>query len=276
MKTKIIYLVAFVFIAVSTQTALAQDDPQSTEAAAAALNKKAQNPIASMNSLPFQFNFNMGMGEYDRMQTILNFQPVIATQVGENWNMINRIIIPITIQPDLNSASTNYFGVGTTNYTAFFAPTLKGKTAIGFGPSMLIPTNTSNELGNGQFAIGPSVVLFASAGKFTLGFVAAQNWAFSSPNEAEKQSSFFTQYFINYNMKKQWSVGMAPTITVNWNAEKGQKAVVPFGLNVGKLTKLGSRPTRFSLGYYYNVVKPDNGAKGGQLQFMMVFLFPKG
>jgi len=201
---------------------------------------------------------------------------VIPIRINDKWSLINRIIIPVIIQPDLNSPNLDYFGLGTTNYTPFFSPILKGKVAIGFGPSFLIPTNTSDRLGNGQFAMGPSAILFASVGKFTLGFVSAQNWACSSTTNNEKASTFFVQHFINYNMPKLWSIGSAPTININWKADKAENAVVPFGLNVAKLTKLGNRPTKFSLGYYYNVVNPTNGAKGGLIQFRVVLLFLKG
>jgi len=254
------------------QVAYSQTDLEKENAA---LAKASQNPIASLTTLPLQFNFNLGMGEYDRMQTVINIQPVLPLKIGKNWNMINRIILPLMIQPDFNAESGSTTGLGIINYTAFFSPNLKGKVAIGFGPSLLIPTNSAGVLGDGQFAIGPSVVLFASLNKWTLGFVAAQNWAYYTPNTGDKHTSFFTQYFINYNLKKAWSIGMAPTITVNWDAEDGEKATVPFGLSVAKVTSLGKQHMKFALAYYYNVVMPTAGAKGGQIQAMIVFMFPK-
>lgn len=236
----------------------------------------SQNPIASLISIPFQFNFFFGNGEYDRTQYLLNVQPVLPAKIGKDWNLINRAIIPIQIQPDLNSETGQTSGVGAINYTAFFSPKPIGKTAYGFGPSLIIPTTTSPALGNGRFAVGPSVVMFTSLGKWTLGFVAAQNWGYYKANSAETpQNSFFTQYFINYNLPKAWTVGTGPTITVNWNAEKGQKAVVPFGLSVSKLGNFGNQAVKGSLAYYYNAVRPDLGAKGGQIQFTVSFLFPE-
>ena len=236
----------------------------------------SQNPIASLISIPFQFNFFLGNGEYDRTQYVLNVEPVVPAKLGKDWNMINRAIIPIQIQPDLYSETGQTFGVGAINYTAFFSPKPIGKTSYGFGPSLIIPTTTSPELGNGRFAIGPSVVLFTSIKKWTLGFVAAQNWGYYKASSAETpQNSFFTQYFINYNLPEGWTIGTGPTITANWNAEKGQKAVVPFGLSSSKVGKFGNQAVKASLAYYYNAVRPDLGAKGGQIQFTFVFLFPE-
>jgi hypothetical protein len=266
MKTKLTFLSILGLILSLPFSAFAQDD----------LAKAAQNPIASLTSVPFQFNFNMGMGDYDRTQFILNVQPVLPAKISKNWNLINRIIIPVMVQPDFNSESGSTTGLGTINYTAFFSPKPFGKVAIGFGPSLLIPTQTSPELGDGQFAVGPSFVIFAGVGKnWTLGFVAAQNWAYYSPTGDPLHTSFFLQYFVNFNMKNSWSIGMAPTITVNWNAEDGEKATVPFGLNVAKVVHLGNQAARFSLAYNYNAIYPQGGAKYGQIQFMFVLLFPK-
>lgn len=241
-----------------------------------ALVVASQNPIASMASMPFQFNWNMGMGDYNRTQTIINIQPVLPAKIGKSWNMINRIILPVMVQPDFNAESGSTTGLGMINYTAFFSPKPFGKVALGFGPSFLIPTNTASALGDGQFSIGPSVVLFYMLSKkWTMGFVAAQNWAYYTPNTADKHTSFFTQVFVNYNLKNAWSIGTAPTINVNWDAADGEKATVPLGLNVSKVTKLGNQATKFALGYYYNVVRPTAGAKTGQIQFMLVFMFPR-
>lgn len=270
-----IYLGMAILFLIGSQNLFAQDKDAKSKTAAN-LAKASQNPLASLISLPFQFNFNMGMGEYDRMQTVINIQPVLPAKISKNWNLINRLIIPVMVQPDFNAESGSTGGLGTINYTPFFSPKpFGGKVTIGFGPSLLIPTVTSGAMGDGQFAIGPSVVLFAEVGKhWSMGFVAAQNWAFYAPNEATKHNSFFTQYFINFNMKKAWSIGMAPTITVNWNAEEGEKATVPFGLDVSKVTHLGHQPTKFTLAYYYNAVNPPMGAKYGQIQFQISFMFP--
>jgi hypothetical protein len=280
MKTKLTFIGISIMLLSLQFSVIAQEDksnvPIDKVSVQASLAQASQNPIASLISLPFQFNFNMGMGPYDRMQTVINIQPVLPAKISKNWNLINRIILPLMVQPDFNSESGNTTGLGTINYTAFFSPKPFGKVSIGFGPSLLIPVLTAPELGDGQFAVGPSVVIFAGVGKkWTIGFVAAQNWAYYTPDTEDKHSSFFTQYFVNYNMKKGLSIGMAPTITVNWEAENGEKATVPFGLNIAKITNLGHQAAKFILAYYYNAINPSGGAEFGQIQFMFVLLFPK-
>jgi hypothetical protein len=58
------------------------------EEATAELARAAQNPIASMISLPFQNNTNFGFGPQEKTQNILNIQPVWPFEMTENWNLI--------------------------------------------------------------------------------------------------------------------------------------------------------------------------------------------
>ena len=65
---------------------------------AAALAKAAQNPLATLVTLPMQANYNLGAGPYERTLFNLNVQPVIPF-TGEKWNVISRTIIPINSVP---------------------------------------------------------------------------------------------------------------------------------------------------------------------------------
>ena len=64
-----------------------------------ALRKAAQNPVASLISVPIQDNFNGGITPGDTTQNVLNIQPVIPVKLTENWNVIIRVITPIIYQP---------------------------------------------------------------------------------------------------------------------------------------------------------------------------------
>jgi len=46
-------------------------------AAAAALAKAAQSPVADLVSVPMQLNMNFGTGPEDDVQLVLNIQPVL-------------------------------------------------------------------------------------------------------------------------------------------------------------------------------------------------------
>ena len=74
----------------------AQDDTQE-------LAKKLSNPIASLISVPFQFNYDTGYGPNDGEKAFVNIQPVIPFTLNEDWNLISRTIVPIA---PLNTEST--------------------------------------------------------------------------------------------------------------------------------------------------------------------------
>ena len=69
------------------------------EADAAALAKAAQNPLASVISLPIQWNSNFSMGAEDRTQNVILLQPVLPFSLGSKLTLITRHILPIVNQP---------------------------------------------------------------------------------------------------------------------------------------------------------------------------------
>jgi hypothetical protein len=255
-------LLALIF----TSTGLAQTDEQKAE-----LAKQSQNPVANMISLPLQFNFNFGLGEYDRSQMVINIQPVIPLKLNSKINIINRFILPVISQPDVRSESGSTFGLGNMVYTAFLTPAAPGALIWGVGPAFSIPTGTSPKLGGSDFGLGPSVVALTMPGKWVLGMIANQIWSYRQDSNL---SSFFMQYFINYNLPQGWFVGTSPSISANWKAAEGEKWTVPFGLSVGKLARVGKRPIKLQLGVYFNAVQPTYGADW-TLQFQAVLLYPK-
>jgi hypothetical protein len=234
------------------------------------LAKAAANPIANMISLPFQLNFNLGVGEYNRTQTTLNIMPVIPFGVG-SWNVINRIIIPVVQKPD-GTESGSYYGLGNTNYSMLFVPPMKagGTFQWGFGPAFGIPTSSSDQLGTNVFGIGPALIFLVMPGHWVVGVTFNQLWAY---RESVDYSSFFAQYFITYNIKKGWYVNTNPMLTANFNAAEGEQWNIPLGAGFGRVFHAGSQPMKLQLQAYYNVVKPTGGANGS-IQIQYVLLFP--
>jgi hypothetical protein len=111
------------------------------------LARAAQNPVASMISLPFQNNTNFNFGPQDKTQNILNIQPVWPFALNDKWNLITRTIVPVVSQPETAPGTDREFGIGDTVFTAFFSPKNSGKWIWGAGPALLIPTNTDDYLG---------------------------------------------------------------------------------------------------------------------------------
>ena len=84
------------------------------------LRKAAQNPISKLVSVPIQDSSSFDTGDYDRTQSIVKVQPVIPVPLGKNWNLIMRIIRPITYQPDDNAPTGSTAGLGDMNPSFFY------------------------------------------------------------------------------------------------------------------------------------------------------------
>jgi hypothetical protein len=261
MKKLTSILIALIFIWASNQV-LAQDESQvsardtTQEQSDFELSGKAANPLANWISIPFQYNLNFGVGQYNRSSSVLNIMPAIPYNLF-GWTVMNRIIVPFMSLPDTSESSTAY-GIGNINYSMLFIPTLDGIFQIGFGPAFNIPTSTSNKMGPSTFGIGPSLVFLVATPHLTAGVTANQLWSYNK--DVTPFSQLFIQYFITYNIKKGWYINTNPFLTANWELPEGNQWVVPVGAGVGKSFKIGEQPMRFQVQYYNNVVAPPGGA----------------
>ena len=117
------------------------------------LAKETQNPVASLISVPFQRNWDFGIGDREATGTTLNIQPVAPFGLTRDLNVILRVIMPVASQP-ADSGRQRLTGVGDTTMTVFLSPARTGKLIWGAGPAFLIPTATNQGLGTENFGLG--------------------------------------------------------------------------------------------------------------------------
>ena len=244
-----------------------------------ALQKATQNPVANLISVPLQNNTNFGVGPHNGTQNVLNIQPVIPVHLTPNWNLINRVILPVAWQPYTGSnpanASLGTFGLGDLNPTVFLSPAHPGKIIWGAGPAFVFPTATDSTLGQGKWSIGPSFVVLAQPGHWTLGLLANNVWSFAGESDRPTVNQFLAQYFINYNLSNGWYLTSAPIITANWAAPQAKNVwTVPFGAGVGRIMKVGFQPINLQLSAYGNVAYPTGTSPWG-IRLQLAFLFPQ-
>jgi hypothetical protein len=287
---------ALTIFLLSTVPLFAQDAPvdpegtqvatQQTPAAATnsdALRNAAQNPVASLISVPIQENFNFNIGPADRTQNVLNIQPVVPLSISKDWNLIVRWITPVIYQPlpvpqvsGPPSQSTGVYGLGDMNPSFFLVPK-KSKIIWGIGPTVVLPTATNTTfLGQGKLSLGPSVVVLVQPPHWTIGFLANNIWSVAGHSNIDKPAvnQFLFQWFANYNMKKGWYLTTAPIITADWRQSGDNRWTVPFGGGIGRIMKLGFQPVNITAQFYGNAVHPP-GASPWNLRLQFVLLFPK-
>ena len=117
LSTRLVLPLGLTAMFLSTQTVA-----EMTEAEQTALAKESQNPVASLISLPFELNYNGDFGPNNGNQAVLNIKPVIPVSISENWNLINRFIIPVVSQPGIPGGPNRQNGLGDSVYQAFISP----------------------------------------------------------------------------------------------------------------------------------------------------------
>jgi hypothetical protein len=92
--------------------------------------KLAPNPLANLNSVPFQNNTNVNTGPLSGTQNILNIQPVIPIEVNKDWNVMTRTILPLIWQLEFYPGQGTQFGLGETQLSAFLSTSSPGPDGL--------------------------------------------------------------------------------------------------------------------------------------------------
>jgi hypothetical protein len=259
---------AISYVASDIHSALAQDESQD-------LAKKLSNPISSLISVPFQFNYNGDFGSVeDGSQFYVNVQPVIPITLNEDWNLISRTIMPIIHQEDIFPGAGTQTGLGDVTQSLFFSPSqsINGFT-WGAGPVFLIPTATDELLGSEKWGAGPTAVALWQGFGWTIGALVNHIWSFAGDDDRQDISSTFLQPFISYTTPTAWTFTLNTESSYNWETEEWS---VPINGQVSKLTRFGKQPVSLFAGIRYWADSPEHvGPEGWGARAGIVFLFPK-
>jgi hypothetical protein len=242
------------------------------------LAKKLSNPIASLISVPLQFDYDSQIGPDERGHRLtMNLQPVVPISIGENWNMISRTILPVTSQSNIFPGAGSQSGIGDITQSLFFSPKQPTSNGIiwGVGPAFLLPTATDDLLGERKWGLGPTAVVLRQSHGFTYGFLINQIWSIASVksdlNRGPVSSTYF-QPFFHYTTPTAWTYGVDLESAYDWHAHEIR---VPINLSVGKLMKFGKLPVSFTGGVRYWLADNDASPHGWGYRFVVTFLFPR-
>lgn len=259
------------------------------------LAKDSQNPVSDLISVPLENNFTFNNGPEDAFAYILNIKPVIPMGISKNWNLINRIILPVIYQEDFVSGEGStfggtfvspgvsredsgagegsIFGLGDITYQGFLSPKKPGKFIWGVGPIAVVPTGM-DRLSSDQWSLGANAVGLTMPGPWVLGAIVSNIWSVAGYGDAPDVNLFTLQPFVNYNLNHGWYLTTAPIITANWEADDDNTWTVPVGGGAGRVFKMGNMPVNAKLSLYNSVVRPEN-ASDWTIEAQINLLFPK-
>ena len=242
------------------------------------LAKKLANPIASLISVPFQFNYDEGFGTADGEHVLLNVQPVVPISLNNDWNVISRTILPVKWQNDIAGSSGSQFGIGDTLQSLFLSPKATpqvgslGNLTWGGGPALSLPTGTDDLLGSEKWAAGRTGIALFQNGPWLYGALVNHLWSYGGADGRADVDATFMQPFLTYTTKTALTYAINLESTYDWEAAEWS---IPINLMISKLTTIGGQKVSFQGGVRYWADSPDSGADGFGARFTITFLFPK-
>jgi hypothetical protein len=238
------------------------------------LAKQLANPVASLTSVPFQLNWDTGIGASgDGERETLNVQPVIPFTLNDDWNLISRTILPVVWQQDVVPGDGSQSGLGDTVQSVFFSPSkpTAGGWILGGGPVLLLPTG-ADDFTVDQWGAGPTgVALKQTESGWTYGILFNHLWGFSNSGRLDDVNATFLQPFAANNIGRGRTVSFNTESTYDWNASQW---TVPVNVSFSQVLPIHGQLTSFQFGARAYLDKPDGGPDWG-LRFVFTMLFPR-
>jgi len=241
-----------------------------------ALAKSLSNPLASLISLPIQFNYDSGYGTANGDKLFVNVQPVIPFALSDDLNLITRTIIPIVIdQNNIAGLSGSQSGFGDIVQSLWLSPSQPTSFGLiwGAGVALLWPSGNADPLlGAGKFGVGPTAVGLIQTGPWTIGGLWNHIWSVAGDSTRAEVNNTFIQPFLVYTTPSAWSFTLNTETNYNWTADTWS---VPINAMVSKLVVIGGQRVSFQVGIRGWAVTTPTGPDGVGARFAVTFLFPK-
>lgn len=243
------------------------------------ISRQLENPLTSFWSLTFEDSVLLKEGDAingTELANTLFFQPGLPIPVGEKKDkvFIARPVFPLVTNPVLDPTATDDVdghetGFGDIQFLTLLGPNRTSGIVWGAGATFKFPTATDDVLGEGKYQAGPAAMFFRLAKPWTVGFLYQHWWSYAGDDDRSDTNQTDLKYIIRYSLPDAWSIGMGPTVTVDWEADSENRWTVPVGLGVTKMVRFGKMPVKFIVEVQYSVIRPED--YGTQWKFLFRF-----
>jgi hypothetical protein len=264
---------ALAMVCTAIPGSVAAQTPSASPQEQADLAKQLSNPIASLVSVPFQFNWEQNVGPSELTRFVLNVQPVIPFSLSPDANLIVRLIAPLISQPPLTEGGVAASGIGDITTSFFVSPAHSKRLIWGVGPVIVLPSTAEPTLGTGKWSAGPTIVALKQEGAWTIGTLWNQVWSFSGDPSRNDVNQMFLQPFLSYQATHTLTLTIQSETTANWTV-KEDRWTVPINVLAAKLSTFGTFPASYQFGFGVFPVHPSAGPSW-KIRAAIVILLPR-
>ena len=279
------YLLGVLTLLVGLSVASAAEDDKPTKDEIA---KELANPNTALTSLKLQFQYFSFDGDLphadDQDMVKLFLQPTLPFPLKNGKTLWVRPGVPFVIDQPIYDTDSRRLGsdsgLGDITLDVQYGTTLENGFLWSVGFSSVFPTASEEELGSGQWALGPGFQLGLVTDKSIFGIFANHQWDIAGDGKSSPELPFLRraaseeasisltaiQLFGVIIPGGGWSYGSQPIMTYN---HESSEWTVPLHLTVGKTLILGGRPWKFSVDLNYYVERPDAIAPEFMVSFNM-------
>ena len=146
-----------------------------------------------------------------------------------------------------------------------------GPTVIwGVGATLVFPTASTPETGQGKWQAGPAAVMAISPENWLLGVLAQNPISFAGdPNRPAVNALYLTPFAV-YQLGHGWFIRSQPQMIFNW---KSGRQVLPLDLGVGRVFTIGRQQVNLFVEPFWNI-SHDGPAPRYGITFGMSLLYP--
>ena len=225
----------FLLVTFSLTLGLAAQKPEEIDVQDAAQN--ATNPLAFVTKLQVQPNYTFKDNGGDQISLISRViqptrilgLPFIKSKDPSKIYTIYRLEVPVVSQtlPEKRFDATGLSDLVFVDVIAF-------KTKIGLlgiGPSLILPTASSEYLGAGKWSAGAAGVYMTKGFGLTLGLLAQQYTSFAGDNDRPDQNFLLLQPIVTKIFNQGYFLNFSPIMKLDW---ENTAYNIPLGINFGK------------------------------------------
>lgn len=261
--TKKYQIYIFILFTLSNINLSAQKDSLLSKEDLAKINSELDNPLAKYWSLVLQENYSINQGNAVNGNVSSNtffFQPALPIPFGKNKVFTARPVLPIVTQPNFAidaSGKEKITGFGDIQMAAIFGPGNATGWIWAVGATFVFPTASQTNLGQGKHQIGPAAMLFHLGKKWNKGLFVQHWWSYAGDDTRKEVVVTDFQYIIRKKLGAS-SIGMGPTIRMDWSKTIEQGLTVPIGLGYTRTIRMGKTPVKFRIEPQYSIIRPND------------------